>query len=104
MSYKYLLCLSSMIRGFEAGLAAFKEANGVTILVNLLHNDLSSIKLKRRIIFLLRHIFFIDHHEKNVALSYDGLIPTLVSLLGHEDIDVSENSMATCKQCFSRCI
>lgn len=90
-----LLALSCLIRGDEKAEEDFlgSDFNGVGLLDNALTSGI--VRLQRKALFLLRFLFNTSPRNAELIQQAGFPINTIVSFIGHEDVDLRESCLQT---------
>eukprot|EP00753_Platysulcus_tardus_P012584 PLAT3455.1.p1 GENE.PLAT3455.1~~PLAT3455.1.p1 ORF type:complete len:355 (+),score=186.24 PLAT3455.1:161-1225(+) len=100
VTYKSLLAISGLVREHEDALGQFLDNDGLLLLSACLARE--DAKLRRRVLFMLRHILFADAGGKEMFLKL-GILPAVVACVPHDDLDVRENALHVLLACVDGC-
>jgi len=90
---KVLYALAGLTRGFQPAQHAFVQLDGIALVVNLLVNPETSLRVKKKALLALHH--FVKDDQKVRDKFSEKLVPALSLLIGNEDIDLREQVVKT---------
>lgn len=90
---KALLAISCLVRGHANAEKAFLTSNdgGLQVLASFLKSN--EVKLQRKSLFFLRYLVQQSKENAEAVQKQAFYIPTLIQLIGHDDVDLAEGSL-----------